>query len=137
MIQLEGGASIEKTLLRLQSPDDTRLIQIDTALFAFEPVLKALQNTQFIPLSEELLFWKDGNLVGSALVTATRVTRPLAMNPSLDLLGLLQTPTRIVLDKAQAASLLAEPTQRLSLIQGPPGDAFQAPFITYIYADIS
>ncbi|OJA15476.1 hypothetical protein AZE42_06348 [Rhizopogon vesiculosus] len=121
VIQLEGEASIEKTLLRLQSPDNIRLIQIDTALFAFEPVLKVLQNMQFIPLSEELLFWKKGNLIGSASVTATQVTRPLAMNPSLDLQGLLKTPTRIVLDKAQAASLLAGLTQRVSLIQGPPG----------------
>lgn len=122
VIQLEGEASIEKTLLRLQSPDNIRLIQIDTALFAFEPVLKVLQNMRVIPLSEELLFWKKGNLIGSALVTATQVTRALAMNPSLDLQGLLKTPTRIVLDKAQAASLLAGLTQRVSLIQGPPGN---------------
>ncbi|KAJ8593168.1 hypothetical protein M405DRAFT_925273 [Rhizopogon salebrosus TDB-379] len=112
--------SHRKTLLRLQSPDNIRLIQIDTALFAFEPVL-TLQNTQFIPLPEELLFWIDGNIVGNALVTATQVTRPLAMNPSLDLQGFLNTPTRIVLDKPQAASLLAGLTQRVSLIQGPPG----------------
>lgn len=122
VVQLEGESSIEKTLLRLQSPDNIRLIQIDTALFAFEPVLKVLQNMQFIPLSEELLFWKMGNIIGSASVTATQVTRPLAMNPSLDLQGLLKTPTRIVLDKAQSASLLAGLMQRVSLIQGPPGD---------------
>ncbi|KAG1725639.1 uncharacterized protein EDB91DRAFT_1350703 [Suillus paluster] len=121
VLQLEGEASIAKTLLQLQSSDTIRLIQIDTAIFAFEPVLKALQNTQFIPLSEELLFWKDGNLVGGASVTATQVTRPLAMNPSVNLQRLLGTSSSIVLDKSQAASLLAGLTQRLSLIQGPPG----------------
>ncbi|KAG1746045.1 P-loop containing nucleoside triphosphate hydrolase protein [Suillus paluster] len=121
VLQLEGEASIAKTLLQLQSSDTIRLIQIDTAIFAFEPVLKALQNTQFIPLSEELLFWKDGNLVGGVSVTATQVTRPLAMNPSVNLQRLLGTSSSIVLDKSQAASLLAGLTQRLSLIQGPPG----------------
>ncbi|KAJ8593169.1 hypothetical protein M405DRAFT_859144 [Rhizopogon salebrosus TDB-379] len=64
------------------SPDNTWLIQIDTALFAFEEVSKALQNMQFIPISDELLFWKDGNLIGSVLVAAT------------------QTPSCIVLDMA-------------------------------------
>ncbi|KAG1844511.1 P-loop containing nucleoside triphosphate hydrolase protein [Suillus subalutaceus] len=85
------------------------------------PVLKALQKTQVIPLSEELLFWKDGNIIGSAAVTAARVTRPLAMNPSMDLKRLLELSSSIVLDKSQAASLLAGLTQKLSLIQGPPG----------------
>ncbi|KAG0696167.1 P-loop containing nucleoside triphosphate hydrolase protein [Suillus ampliporus] len=121
VIQLEGESSIAKTLLQLQSSNNIRLIQIDTAIFAFEPVLKTLQNMQFIPLSEELLFWKDGNLIGSASVTATQVTRPLAMNSSVDLQRLLGTSSSIVLDKSQAASLLAGLTQKLSLIQGPPG----------------
>ncbi|KAG1720035.1 P-loop containing nucleoside triphosphate hydrolase protein, partial [Suillus occidentalis] len=121
VLQLEGEASILKTLLQLQSSNAIRLIQIDTALFAFEPVLKALQKTQVIPLSEELLFWKDGNIIGSAAVTAAQVTRPLAMNPSLDLKQLLGLSSTIILDKSQAASLLAGLTQKLSLIQGPPG----------------
>ncbi|KAG2036386.1 hypothetical protein BDR03DRAFT_992983 [Suillus americanus] len=121
VLQLEGQANITKTLFQLQSSNAIRLIQIDTALFAFEPVLKALQKTQVIPLSEELLFWKDGNIIGSAAVTATQVTRSLAMNPSMDLKWLLGLSSSIVLDKSQAASLLAGLTQKLSLIQGPPG----------------
>ncbi|KAG1717605.1 P-loop containing nucleoside triphosphate hydrolase protein [Suillus lakei] len=100
VLQLEGEASIFK-----DSPS------IDTALFAFEPVLKALQKTQVIPLSEELLFWKDGNIIGSAAVTCG----------SVDLKQLLGLSSSIVLDKSQAASLLAGLTQKLSLIQGPPG----------------
>ncbi|KAG2072160.1 hypothetical protein BDR04DRAFT_1097127 [Suillus decipiens] len=121
VLQLEGEASISKTLLQLQSSNAIRLVQIDTALFAFEPVLKALQEMQVIPLSEELLFWKDGNTIGSAAVTAAQVTRPLAINPSVNLKPLLGLSSSIVLDKSQAASLLAGLTQKLSLIQGPPG----------------
>ncbi|KAG2359774.1 hypothetical protein BDR07DRAFT_1336370 [Suillus spraguei] len=121
VLQLEGEASISKTLLQLQSSNAIRLVQIDSALFSFEPVLKALQEMQVIPLSEELLFWKDGNTIGSAAVTAAQVTRPLAINPSVNLKPLLGLSSSIVLDKSQAASLLAGLTQRLSLIQGPPG----------------
>ncbi|KAJ8579227.1 hypothetical protein M405DRAFT_939235 [Rhizopogon salebrosus TDB-379] len=61
-----AGANIETTPLHRHRP------------FAFKEVSKALQNTQFIPVSDELLFWKDGNLIGSVL-----------------------TPSRIVLDKAR------------------------------------
>jgi len=129
VLQLEGEASISKTLLQLQSSNAIRLVQIDTALFAFEPVLKALQKTQVIPLSEELLFWKEGNTIGSAAVTAAQVTRPLAMNPSVDLKPLLGLSSSIVLDKSQAASLLAGLTQNLSLIQGPPGAFINRIFI--------
>ena len=127
VLQLEGKATISKILLQLQSSNNTRLVQIDTAIFAFEPVLKALQSTQFIPLSEELLFWRDGDLSGSASVTATPITRPLATNSSLNLQRLSQTPSPIVLDRSQTASFLAGLTQKLSLIQGPPGIASQSP----------
>ncbi|KAF9517370.1 hypothetical protein BS47DRAFT_1371407 [Hydnum rufescens UP504] len=64
--------------------------------------------------------WKDGALPGSASVTATPLIRALAMNPSLNLQGPLQISNPIVLDKSQAASLLAGLTQKVSLIQGPP-----------------
>ena len=135
VIQLEGEANIAKTLLCLQSPDNTRLIQIDVALFVFEPVLRALRNMWLIPLSEELLFWKKGNIVGSAVV-ATQVARALTINPSLDLQELLKTPGRIVLDRTQAVSLHAGLTHKVSLIQGPPGND-SSPLVRNYISDTS
>ncbi|KAG1870831.1 P-loop containing nucleoside triphosphate hydrolase protein [Suillus subluteus] len=105
VIQLDGRASTSRTILRLRNVKNAKLLQIDTALFAFEPVLKALQKTQHIPVSDELLFWK----------------RAIEANRSGNLQHLLQTPNPIQLDRSQALSILSGLTQRVSLIQGPPG----------------
>ncbi|KAF9238218.1 P-loop containing nucleoside triphosphate hydrolase protein [Melanogaster broomeanus] len=121
VVQLHGEASVTKTLLQLRSAKEVKLVQIDVAMFAFEPVLKVLQKTQIIPLVEELLFWEKGNRIGSLPDVTTQVTVPLARNPSIDIQPLLQTPTSIKLDNSQALSLLAGLNQRVSLIQGPPG----------------
>ena len=37
------------------------LVQIDTAVFAFEPVLRGLQELKDMPLVDELLFWCPGS----------------------------------------------------------------------------
>ncbi|KAG9309653.1 hypothetical protein JVU11DRAFT_10317 [Chiua virens] len=119
VLQLDGEASTFKTLLRLSVSKNIRLLQIDIALFAFEPVLKALKNMQLVPLSDELLFWDEGPLQSPPTV-AEEVVRPLSKNPAMDLQSIL-TSKSILLDPSQAASLLAGLRQRVALIQGPPG----------------
>ncbi|KIK92929.1 hypothetical protein PAXRUDRAFT_546697 [Paxillus rubicundulus Ve08.2h10] len=121
VIQVHGEASVTKTLLQLNSAKEIKLIQINTAIYSFEPVLKVLQKTHIIPLVDEILFWEKGVAIGSPPNPATRVTVSLARNPSMDIQPLLNTPTSIKLDNSQALSLLAGLNQRVSLIQGPPG----------------
>ncbi|KAF9223028.1 P-loop containing nucleoside triphosphate hydrolase protein [Gyrodon lividus] len=121
VIQVHGEASITKTLLRLNSAKEIKLVQINTAIYSFEPVLKVLQKTQIIPLVDEILFWEKGTPIGSPPNLTTQITVSLAKNPSMDIQPILQTPNSIKLDKSQAASLLAGLNQRVSLIQGPPG----------------
>ncbi|KAI6121074.1 hypothetical protein F5141DRAFT_1200869 [Pisolithus sp. B1] len=121
IFQIEGQVSLSKALLQLKTTKHLRLIQIDCAVFAFEPVLKALQRMQVLPLSEEILFWEDGKEIASPIVVVTRITGLLSRNPSMDLKPLLRTPRSIVLDPSQVSSLLAGLKQRVSLIQGPPG----------------
>ncbi|KAG1804061.1 P-loop containing nucleoside triphosphate hydrolase protein [Suillus subaureus] len=121
VIQLDGRASTSRTILRLRNAKDTKLLQIDTALFAFEPVLKALQKTQHIPVSDELLFWKRGVTLQNPPQMADGVITAIEANRSGNLQHLLQTPNPIQLDRSQALSILSGLTQRVSLIQGPPG----------------
>ncbi|KAI6040717.1 P-loop containing nucleoside triphosphate hydrolase protein [Pisolithus marmoratus] len=121
VFQIEGQISLSKALLQLRTTKHLRLIQIDCAVFAFEPVLKALQKMPLLPLSEEILFWEDGKAIASPPVVVTQVTDSLSQNPSMDLKPLLRTPNSIILDVSQVFSLLAGLKQRLSLIQGPPG----------------
>ena len=124
VLQLEGEASTSKALLRLSIAKHVQLLQIDTALFAYEPVLKALKNMQLVPLSEELLFWKEGQILRSPSAQADQVVGPLSMNPSIDLQSILSISQSVQLDKSQADSLLSGLSQRVALIQGPPGVYF-------------
>lgn len=123
-LQLEGEASTTKALLKLKmvEGDAVKLIQIDTAIFSYAPVLNALQQTINMPLSPELLLWKENNILSEVASQPTRIVQALWDNPRQDLQPLLQTSAKIILDTSQAASLASGLTQRVSLIQGPPGE---------------
>jgi len=125
VIQICGEASFVKTLLRLNAAKEVKLVQTNTAIFSFEPVLRVLQTMKVVPLVEEILFWENGIPICSPSVTISQITTPLARNPSMDIQPLLGTPTSIKLDGAQAISLLTGLNQRVSLIQGPPGMSVQ------------
>ena len=121
VVQLEGATSTTKALLKLKTSKHIKLLHIDTAVFAYEPVLTALKEKQGLPFAPELLFWKDGSELWPSSDIPERFVDALRKDPSLNIQGYLKTPKSIVLDDAQSASLLSGLTQRVSLIQGPPG----------------
>lgn len=125
VFQICGGASFINTLLNLNAATEVKLIQTNTAIYSFEPVLKVLQTMKIVPLAEDILFWENGNPIGSPSTTIPQISVPLARNSSMDIQSLLRTPTPIKLDQAQAISLLTGLNQRVSLIQGPPGTFVQ------------
>lgn len=55
-IKLSGEAATSKALLGLKTSKRIKLVQLDTAVFAFEPILKGLQSLKALPLVEELLY---------------------------------------------------------------------------------
>jgi hypothetical protein len=124
ILQLNGEASTRRALLRLKKAKHIKLLQIDTAIFSYEPILKALQDIRDLPLSEELLFWKPGKAVGLLPTIADKVVSALRYDPNQDLQPIVHTVKSIKLDDSQAESLLAGLTQQVSLIQGPPGKVF-------------
>ncbi|KAG5647446.1 hypothetical protein DXG03_009376 [Asterophora parasitica] len=121
LIQIEGEATVIRTLLKLKSGRDVQLVQINTAVFSYEPVLKALQRTATMPLSPELLLWTPTSIVTEVTSQPSTLVETLRANPRHDIQSLLKTPKSIRLDTSQAASLIAGLTQKVSLIQGPPG----------------
>ena len=124
ILQFEGGESTTNALRKLKLGDDVTLVQIDTALFSYEPILKGLQQTKILPLSSELLLWKKGDDISFVPDQATQVVQALRHNPQTDLQSLLSTKKSIKLDNTQAASLISGLEQTISLIQGPPGTCF-------------
>jgi hypothetical protein len=122
VLQLEGEATTIRALLRLKFATTIKLLQIDAAFFAFEPVLKALQQMTTLPLAQELLFWSRSIPVVSHTISSLAAS--IISDPSQNLQPLLGTSKPIHLDKSQSASLVAGLSQPVSLIQGPPGGCF-------------
>ena len=115
------GKQCINALLQLQQAKNLKLIQIDTAVFAYEPVLTALQEKTSLPLDREVLFYKEGMLLAPPSHYPFDVVASIRASPKQDLQPLLQTSKPIILDPAQAQALLGALSQRLALIQGPPG----------------
>jgi hypothetical protein len=132
VLQFEGGESAINALRKLKLGDNVTLIQIDTALFSYEPILKGLQKIRTLPLSSELLLWKKGDNISFISSTdqpkkrkkAMQVVEALRRNPQTDLRSLLSIKKSIRLDNTQAASFISGLEQTISLIQGPPGMCF-------------
>ncbi|KAK7025285.1 P-loop containing nucleoside triphosphate hydrolase protein [Favolaschia claudopus] len=139
VLQLDGKASTMQALVRMRKSKHPKIkiIQIDTAIFSYEPILKALQHMLTMPLFSELLCWNDASRLeppdfspAAAVVPGkhsldhiAKVVKLIRRDPGADvseLLGIAK-PKPIILDGSQAKSLLAGLTQRVSLIQGPPG----------------
>lgn len=116
-----GTASVTKTMLKLKTCRTIKLVQIDTAVFAYEPVLLGLQKMKTLPLADEILFWKPDSEIGQPPAPPRRVIEKLERHPARDIQSLIGSPKSIVLDQSQSSSLIASLNQRVSLTQGPPG----------------
>jgi len=138
VLQLEGEASTSRVFLKLKTAKQIKLIQIDTAVFSYAPVLNALQQITSMPLSSDLLLWKKDNIIQEATPQARleSVVQALRQNPRSDLKDLLGTSKSIELDHSQAACLLSGLTAKLSLIQGPPGRLSQKAPCSYFVAEL-
>lgn len=124
-LQFTGKTSTIKALLRMGTGKRLKLIQIDTAVFAFEPILRNLQKLREMPLVDELLLWKPGNVVSLVSDAPSKLLHQLKVSHNQDIQSILGTTKSTQLDNSQMQSLLAGLSQSVSLIQGPPGRATQ------------
>jgi hypothetical protein len=120
-LELEGELSTCKTFLKLKTAQNVQLLQIETPIFAYEPILKALQEKKTLPLSAEILRWTPTSVIDVPDCYPARVVDLIRNRIHGDLGPLLGISKSVTLDPAQGKSLLAGLTQKLSLIQGPPG----------------
>ncbi|KAJ3930107.1 MAG: P-loop containing nucleoside triphosphate hydrolase protein [Lentinula lateritia] len=125
VLQLEGNPIVQAlTKLKSAQRHQIRVILIDTAVFAFEPILKAIKEMSEIPLASEILFWDEDSVLKGPRHIEPRLQTlisTLKAHPKDDLRTHLNTSKPITLDESQHSSLLSALTQNLALIQGPPG----------------
>jgi hypothetical protein len=131
-VHLTGNAeSATSALLRLKLADRIQLIQLNTATFAYEPVLKQLQLTKQISLEGQIMNWKKNEAAEMLVLhksnSLDRLIKKLEADPSCDLQSVLKLPKSTRLDECQARCLLSSLTQLLSMIQGPPGKTIDVP----------
>ena len=128
-----GIASTSKSLLKLKTGQKVKFVQIDTATFAYEPILRGLQEIRDLSLADEILFWTPNSTSSRPPHTPTTLIKILEDDPLRDIQDILQTPKSIRLDRTQMKSLLHGLKRRVSLIQGPPGEFFSAnPSLKYL-----
>lgn len=123
-------------LLKSSGTPKFTMIQIDTAVFAYEPVLRRLQNIKELTLSQELLHWEPGQLIDAPPNLPDRIIQHLEEHGSEDLRKILKLSNSVILDRSQQQSLLMSLKQRVSLIQGPPGRRENILLLTLNYFNV-
>lgn len=128
VLQFAGDANTAKALLKLKMAKQVSLVQIDTAIFTYAPILRRLQDAKELPLLEDLLSWSASRSMPEPPTRPLGIIAKIQSNPSADLKDVLKTAMSVRLDPSQTASLLSGLTQSVSLIQGPPGEDSRCPF---------
>ncbi|CBF78777.1 hypothetical protein AN7246.2 [Aspergillus nidulans FGSC A4] len=120
VLRVIGDEAVRKTLSYFKLYDDIRFLLVDAPVFAYEPILRQLQEKIELPLAEELLGFQPVDVVAPSGTIPSTVIESLG-DQERTLQDILGTEKPLSLDPSQMESLLSGLTQRVSLIQGPPG----------------
>ncbi|KAH8812154.1 P-loop containing nucleoside triphosphate hydrolase protein [Xylogone sp. PMI_703] len=122
-LQIPGEAA--QKVIPVLLTNTIKIIQLNTAVFSYEPVLKQLQEIKELSLESDILHWKRGSDIPAPSYSLSKeITQTLISiekDHTKDLCGVLDLKKPTKLDKAQATCFIAGLRQRVSLIQGPPG----------------
>ncbi|CAG8220337.1 unnamed protein product [Penicillium salamii] len=121
MLRITGEEALKKCLLYLKLYDDVEFLVVDTPTFAYEPILRCLQERVDFPLKEELFLFEKGQPARESVLAPWNIIGELREEYRRNVQNILQTPQPVTLDASQLESLLVGLTQRVTLIQGPPG----------------
>ena len=136
LLQFTDDKALRKSLSALKSLQKVCFTIVDASTFAYEPVLKVLQQISELPLQDMLINPTSqastkpeldsglANLVEN-LKAAPKTSEGLVKLASSFSTKGNRASNSILLDESQLASLINALTNQLTIIQGPPG--------TYIY----
>ncbi|KAJ0421665.1 P-loop containing nucleoside triphosphate hydrolase protein [Aspergillus carlsbadensis] len=120
VLRVIGDDATRKTLSYFKLYQDLSFLFVDTAVFAYEPILKRLQEKSELPLAEELLDYKYDSEISQSNTVSESLIKDLDRGVRT-LQDKLTTKNPITLDPSQMQSFVSGLTQKVSLIQGPPG----------------
>ncbi|KAK8202413.1 P-loop containing nucleoside triphosphate hydrolase protein [Phyllosticta capitalensis] len=128
-LRIRDPRALEAVLLRLKDQkSEIDFFVVDTAMFAYEPILECLKRMVEIPLAREILGHGgdetgEDECQGAVLspICPTSIADSIEQSKGQDLHEILDLPKQVDLDPSQLESLLSGLRQTVSLIQGPPG----------------
>ncbi|KAI4198852.1 MAG: hypothetical protein LQ350_005001 [Teloschistes chrysophthalmus] len=123
LLQVLGTSALMKTLMSLKLAHQQQLefVQVDTPFFAYEPILRCLQEKTSLPLSNELLGLVESTQLASSPFAPEDIVAKVKQYEGRNLRKLLKISKDVTLDHSQTESLVAGLSQNVSLVQGPPG----------------
>jgi hypothetical protein len=131
-------AATENSLLKSKTAKNIKLVQLSTAVFAYEPVLRQLKEIKELSMEDEILHWERSKDLQQPSYQLAKdmldIITGLEINHTRDLQRVLRLPRSTKLDKSQAACFVAGLRQRSSLVQGPPGTKLKSDSIKYARA---
>jgi hypothetical protein len=121
LLRIADAGSFSKVLKTCKMSRDLAFVQVDTAVFAYEPILKRLQRMSELPLEQQVLNLTPSSGEILSGIQPTEIINNIRDNWQQDLQNVLGSQGSVQLDLAQAESLITGLAKRLSIIQGPPG----------------
>jgi replication-associated recombination protein RarA len=121
VLRVADASSFGRVLMACKLAANLCFVQVDTAVFAYEPILKCLQSLTELPLEDQLLSLTPSSAEAVSGIQPTKTTNAIRDHWEEDLQDIIGSAHSIKLDQAQADSLLTGLLKRVSLIQGPPG----------------
>jgi hypothetical protein len=105
---------------KLKRPDEMEFVAVETPFFAYEPVLKRLQQMPSLPLAEFILDLERNSHEKSPFGLSD-LAENIRVLKGHDICHIINAKGPITLDHAQTESLVAGLTKPVCQIQGPPG----------------
>ena len=124
LLRILGTSAIVKTLVSLKTTpqQEIEFVMVETPFFAYEPILRSLQEKTSIPLSDELLGLVEKKSFAKSPICPEKLVTRIQQHEGSNLRKILNLQKDVVLDHSQTTSLIAGLSQTVSLIQGPPGE---------------
>ncbi|KIX03284.1 uncharacterized protein Z518_06836 [Rhinocladiella mackenziei CBS 650.93] len=120
-LQMAESDSVTRILSRAKKTEPFYFVVVDTAVFAYEHILRRLQEKTDFPLSDCLLASTPSLQCLDIGCGLSRIVKEIEATKGQNLQRVLGTSKKISLDNSQFESLITGLTHSLSLIQGPPG----------------
>lgn len=120
-IKITGGDSLRRILQRSADKAEFSFVAVNTPVFAYQPILKRLQEQIESPLSDTLLALEPLPKVIDLPDKLSQVIKEIHDLNGRNIHRVLRLKTEVSLDRSQLDALMAGLKQSVSIIEGPPG----------------